>query len=112
MSTKPTQRRKQARKRLSLAAAVKGPRDTVLGDVVDLSPGGLRLRSDAPLDDDDLDLRLAFADVDVEPLQISARRRWSGQDLDRYVSGLEITDINADDLDVIQQVLEKYGTPI
>jgi len=112
---KPSDRRTVKRRHLIFYLRVwEIPSDRLLGHVVDITPEGMMLISDQPIDigrELTLEVRLPDTEGDLKPLHFRAICRWSNNDINAafYDSGLEFLDRSPADIESIKAIVEAYG---
>ncbi len=111
------ERRKLKRRNLSYYMPVIDPiTDEIIGHLVDISPKGLMMDTQKVLPSEkDFKLRLnVTADVaDKEYIEFIARSKWCQPDsIEPYLYdiGFEIVRISSQDAQVIERIVEKYGS--
>jgi len=88
----------------------------LVGHLVDISSGGFKLDSQAPIPvDKDFRLRMDLtSDVASKPAMVFvARSKWCEVDpLDPFIYnvGFQLVNISPSDLDIFNRMMEKYGT--
>ena len=110
------ERRRLQRRNISYYLAIMDSQtQKVIGHLVDISPAGLLMDSKIPVQTNQkFDLHLEFLEdiAGKASLDISARSKWCRPDPIQpymYYVGFEISNLAADDLEVIKRIAEKYG---
>ena len=86
----------------------------IFGHLIDISLGGIMILCDTPIEKNKIyQLRMNFSlilnsnkniDFDAENVRI-----WDNFGMELYFSGFKFVKIDSEDLDIINQLIEKYG---
>jgi len=86
----------------------------LLGHVVDITPQGLMLISEIPLPTDTafrLEIELPDDFAAKHTITFDAKSRWCQADIDPHFfnTGFQLFDIAAEDVEIIQSIVDTYG---
>ena len=86
----------------------------VIGHLADLSPGGMMLISDTPIEVDTvyaLSMDLSEAFFEKDHLDFNAHSKWCQPDIDPafWNTGFELLTPAPEDLGIVQQIIDEYG---
>jgi hypothetical protein len=114
-SAKPDDRRTIKRRHLIFYLRVwRSDAEQLLGHVVDITPEGMMLISEAPIpvgEAYNLEIRAPDTEGAIHPLQFKAICRWSDNDINPafYDSGFEFLDKTPKDIGTIIKLVDDYG---
>jgi hypothetical protein len=88
--------------------------DQLLGHLVNITSQGIMLISEEPLAVDmifQLRMKLPSAMVEYESLDFDAKSVWNGKDSNPnfYDTGLQLIDVAADKIAIIEDLIERFG---
>jgi len=86
----------------------------LVGHLVDITPQGAMLISEAPLPTNtmfQLKMELSEDIADKPYLEFGAKSLWCQQDIDPhfYNTGFQLLDVPSQDVEIIQRIVEAYG---